>query len=111
MDLALTWRHIDSVDHFGLNPSPLLNSVALGNGPVPATDATLPSRDYFDIAAAWQINKTFSLRGGINNIFDQDPPIVSSVAAGPSVFGNGNTFPQTYDALGRLIFLNLTMKF
>jgi outer membrane receptor protein involved in Fe transport len=89
----------------------LLNSVALGNGPVPGTDAHLAARDYFDLAGSWQINKTFTLRAGINNIFDQDPPIVSSTAADASIFGNGNTFPQTYDALGRLIFMNLTMKF
>jgi iron complex outermembrane receptor protein len=105
MDLALTWRHIDGVDFVGLNSSPLVNAVT------PATDAHLASRDYFDIAAAWQINKTFTLRGGINNVLDQDPPIVSSVAATPGAFGNGNTFPQNYDALGRLVFLNLTMKF
>jgi len=104
LDLALTWRHIDSVDYIGLNQSPLVNQVT------PATDAHLAAMDYFDLAAAWQINKTWSLRGGINNLFDQDPPIVSSVAAA-APFGNGNTFPQTYDALGRLIFLNLTMKF
>ena len=108
LDLALTWRHIDSVDYIGTNPSPLLN---LGPGGTPATDATMAARDYFDLAGAWQINKTFSLRGGINNIFDQDPPIVGNVATGPGSTGNGNTFPQTYDALGRLIFLNLTMKF
>ena len=108
LDLALTWRHIDSVDYIGTNPSPLLN---LGPGGTPATDATMAARDYFDLAGAWQINKTFSLRGGINNVFDQDPPIVGNVATGPGSTGNGNTFPQTYDALGRLIFLNLTMKF
>jgi iron complex outermembrane recepter protein len=26
-------------------------------------------------------------------------------------FGNGNTYPQVYDALGRRIFLNATYKF
>ena len=40
-----------------------------------------------------------------------DPPIVTNGTAGPSIFGNGNTFPQTYDVLGRFVFLNLTMKF
>jgi iron complex outermembrane receptor protein len=28
-----------------------------------------------------------------------------------AVFGNGNTYPQVYDAMGRHIFLNLTAKF
>jgi len=105
MDLALTWRHIDSVDYVGLNSATLVNDPSTA-----ATDAHLSARDYFDFAAAWQINKTFSVRAGINNIFDQDPPITgANVQVAP--FGNGNTFPQTYDALGRLIFVNLSMKF
>jgi iron complex outermembrane receptor protein len=105
MDFALTWRHIAKVDWTGLNPSPLLNQTTA------ATDAHLEERDYFDLAALWNINKTFSLRAGVNNIFDKDPPIVGSTATGPGSTGNGNTFPQTYDALGRLVFMNLTMKF
>ena len=75
------------------------------------TNETLGARDYFDIGAVWTINKTFSLRAGINNIFDKDPPLVGTGTADPSIFGNGNTFPGTYDALGRLIFMNLVMKF
>ena len=43
-------------------------------------------------------------------VFDRDPPIVSSIIADPAIFGNGNTFPQVYDTLGRLIFVNLTIK-
>jgi YD repeat-containing protein len=29
----------------------------------------------------------------------------------PTGFGNGNTYPQMYDALGRRIFVNATYKF
>jgi outer membrane receptor protein involved in Fe transport len=105
VDLALTWRHIDKIKHEFTSSDPLLA------GSIPATDAELAARDYFDLAGQWNINKTFSLRAGVNNLFDKDPPIVSNISADPSIFGNGNTFPQVYDALGRLIFLNLTMKF
>jgi outer membrane receptor protein involved in Fe transport len=104
-DLALTWRHIDKVNHEKTSSNPLLNDPT-----VPATDRTMGTRDYFDIAGIWTISKTLSLRAGINNLFDRDPPLVSSGTADPSVFGNGNTFPQMYDALGRLIFLNLVVK-
>ena len=68
-------------------------------------------RVYFDIAATWNVNKTFLLRAGINNIFDKDPPIVSNVLADPAIFGNGNTFPQLYDTLGRLVFVSAIAKF
>jgi outer membrane receptor protein involved in Fe transport len=42
-------------------------------------------------------------------VFDRDPPLTSQ--SGPSIFGNGNTFPQVYDALGRRVFVGLTAKF
>jgi outer membrane receptor protein involved in Fe transport len=45
-----------------------------------------------------------TLRLGVNNIFDKDPPIIgASTLPGPPA-GNGNTFPQVYDSLGRYIF-------
>ena len=40
-------------------------------------------------------------------MFDKDPPLVDLDYL-PSVFGNGNTFPQVYDTLGRYIFISLT---
>jgi iron complex outermembrane receptor protein len=107
VDLALTWRHISEVKYEATSSDPLLSIV----GTTFTTNEKLAARDYFDIAGQWNIDKTFSLRGGINNLLDKDPPLVGSGTADPSVFGNGNTFPGTYDALGRLIFMNLTMKF
>ena len=107
LDLSLTWRHIDAVDQEGNNSSPLLNA---GPGGVPSIVNSLSSRDYFDIAAVWSVTKSLTLSAGINNLFDKDPPLATSgfSAAG---FGNGNTYPQVYDALGRRVFLNATYKF
>jgi outer membrane receptor protein involved in Fe transport len=58
--------------------------------------------------ASWNITKNWSVRGGVNNVFDKDPPI-TSIGNLPAF--NGNTFPQGYDALGRMFFLNVTAKF
>jgi len=107
VDLALTWRHISEVKFEATSSDPLLSIV----GTTFKTNEKLAARDYFDIVGQWNIGKTFSLRAGINNLFDKDPPLAGSGTADPSVFGNGNTFPGTYDALGRLVFMNLTMKF
>ena len=71
----------------------------------------MAARDYIDIAASWPITKQLTLRGGVNNIFDKDPPVVSNTITGPRIFGNGNTFPQVYDALGRKVFVTLTLNF
>jgi len=67
-------------------------------------------RDYIDLAASWAITKNFTLWAGVNNVFDKDPPITDSSIAGPAA-GNGNTYPQVYDALGRRIFISVTAKF
>jgi len=73
-----------------------------------SVDEKLKAQNYIDLAGSWAINKQLTLRGGINNLFDEDPPLSSQVGAG---FGNGNTYPQVYDALGRKIFVSLTAKF
>jgi outer membrane receptor protein involved in Fe transport len=105
VQMAVTWRHINKIANESMSSNPLLA------GPTDFTDRELGARDYFDIAASWNINKNFFVLAGINNIFDKDPPIVSNGLAGPSIFGNGNTFPQLYDALGRLVFVSAVAKF
>ena len=105
LDLAATWRHIDKVDIEGTSDNPLLHDPNVAH-----TDRELGERDYLDLALSWNISKTFAFRFGINNVFDRDPPIVSSIIADPAIFGNGNTFPGIYDSLGRLVFFNLAIK-
>ena len=100
----MTWRYFSSVNIDTSSSNPLLS------GDTNAVTSKIGDQSYFDLAAQWNIDKNWTIRGGINNIFDKDPPIVSSLIAGPP-FGNGNTYPQVYDALGRNLFLNVTAKF
>lgn len=104
LDMALTWRHVDKVEHEGLSANPVLNT------PINPTDREMAARNYFDLAASWQATKQLAIRGGINNLFDKDPPFANSTTLA-ATFGNGNTYPQVYDALGRRVFLNATYKF
>jgi outer membrane receptor protein involved in Fe transport len=47
------------------------------------------------------------IRGGVNNLLDKDPPVVTSeITAG----GAANTY-ETYDLLGRQVYLAVTAKF
>ena len=99
---GITWRYFDSVDEDTTSSNPQLA------GETNPPDKTLGTRNYIDLVAQWNINKNFTLRGGVNNVFDKDPPITS---VGNLPYYNGNTFPQTYDALGRNFFINVTAKF
>ncbi|WP_229459203.1 TonB-dependent receptor domain-containing protein [Massilia cavernae] len=101
-EAAFTWRHIDSVDLDRTSKAPQLS------GNVFPVDRTLGARDYLDISGSWSLTKQLTLSGGINNLLDKDPPISAQVGSG---FGNGNTYPQVYDANGRKIFVGLTAKF
>jgi iron complex outermembrane recepter protein len=102
LDFAFTWRFFGKVDVDSSSSNPLL-SAAFADA-----DRTLAKTSYFDVAGTWAISKQWTFRAGINNLFDKDPPISGQTAG---VLGNGNTYPQVYDALGRRVFLNLTAKF
>ena len=69
----------------------------------------LNTRDYFDLTLTARLAQRLNLRIGANNIFDKDPPLAGGNVA--QVFGNGNTYPQTYDALGRYLFAGFTVDF
>jgi len=104
-DLALTWRHLDSVKIDASSGDTLLT------GSFAPITAELGKRDYFDISGSVNITKMITLRAGVNNLFDKDPPISDSTGVVGAPFGNGNTYPQVYDALGRKIFASITVSF
>ena len=89
VDVSLTWRYYGEVEQFG----------------VPSTsariDRVLGAESYFDLAGNWAVTEKSSVLLGINNILDNDPSINASVGT----TGNGNTYPQLYDALGRYVFV------
>jgi outer membrane receptor protein involved in Fe transport len=51
-----------------------------------------------------------TVRIGVNNVLDKNPPVIGSNNL-PSTSGNGNTFPQVYDSLGRFLFGEVIAQF
>jgi outer membrane receptor protein involved in Fe transport len=95
-DISGQWRRIGEACHYD----------GIGAGCDPGLEP-FDSIDYFDLAATWHVWENVELRGGVNNIFDKDPPFTAFAGTAP---GNGNTFPGTYDALGRYVFIAGTVK-
>ncbi|MFD1106126.1 TonB-dependent receptor plug domain-containing protein [Sphingobium olei] len=106
-DIALTarWRHLSKVKVDTISSDPDLASP----GAAPTVDEVLKAQNYIDLQASLPLKDTITLRLGMNNVFDKNPPLVSQASLGG--FGNGNTFPGTYDFLGRQLFVNLTADF
>ena len=102
LDLSATWRHYGEVEIAVLNRT----NGSLNNGGA-RIDRFFDAEDYLDLAAVWQVMDTVTLRAGVNNVLDNDPQLSRSVGT----TGNGNTYPQLYDALGRYFFFGVTANF
>ena len=50
-----------------------------------------------------------SITVGASNLLDKDPPVNGLI--NNASFSNGNTFPGTWDTLGRYYFVALTQRF
>jgi iron complex outermembrane receptor protein len=76
----------------------------VGELTVYGTTDVLPAIDYFDLNGSWAINDSLSIRGGVNNLTDEQPNVYD-----PGV--QANTDPSTYDILGRRYYVALSAKF
>ena len=112
VELSANWRFLGSVALDNNDGNPLLFGRTFTNpntaGPAIDTfNARIPDYSYIDLSATWNVFKELQLRAGINNVLDKDPPLITSeIVAG----GANNTF-ETYDTLGRQIFVAFTAKF
>jgi outer membrane receptor protein involved in Fe transport len=89
--LNLTWRFIDGVTE---NAS--------------ATPINISSQDYFDLAGSWDIADFITLSFGVNNLLDEEPPIVTD---GVTARVNGNTYSGVYDHLGMYWYVGAKLQF
>ena len=120
VDISLQWRHISSVALDADSTDPLLGGSAATvcpggttiHGAGDCVDQNIRAYDYFDLSGVWNVTEGIELRAGINNLFDVEPPILDQGSLGvtPIPFGAANTFPGTYDALGRNVFIAGTIK-
>ncbi|MHB8285462.1 MAG: TonB-dependent receptor plug domain-containing protein [Caulobacteraceae bacterium] len=106
--LSVQWRYIGGTTFDGNSSNVLLN-----DGVGFDTVDKLGAYNYFDLAATWRVQDNLTLRAGVNNVGDRQPPVTDSgnLAAAGAPYGNGNTFPGVYDSLGRTFFFGLTANF
>jgi iron complex outermembrane receptor protein len=97
--VSYLWRHIDSTSV----------EASVKDDTFPAFQK-IDSYDYFDLYASWQAMDQVRLNVGITNVFDEKPPVVGNEAADTSS-NSGNTFPSTYDVLGRAFTVGVNVKF
>ena len=111
--LSLQWRYVGAVKSESYSDNPSLH------GPfVYDPGSKIDGQSYFDLATTFTFGDHYNFRLGVNNIFDKMPPLSTSGSASragsvlcPTGPCNGNTWPATYDALGRYIYAGVTLDF
>jgi iron complex outermembrane receptor protein len=61
---------------------------------------------YVDLVGQYNFNDTVELYAGVDNAFDEDPPLLTS-----SWGGDANTDVTLYDVIGRRYFMGLRVHF
>jgi outer membrane receptor protein involved in Fe transport len=111
LDIGLRWRYVGSASSETTSSDPQLK------GAVFLPTASIPAYNYLDLQGSFAVWKGVRLQLGVNNITDKNPPIVvggdcPAISIAPAASScNGNTWPGTYDALGRYVFGHVTVQF
>ncbi|UVO54927.1 TonB-dependent receptor domain-containing protein [Sphingomonas sp. SUN039] len=124
VDLSVLWRHIGAMKYegqaddfaargFTATSRNLFNGTISGPSPLAGQTANfnqIPAFDYFDLSARFSITKELQLTLTAFNILNKAPPVVGS-AAGTTGQNSGNTFPSTYDPIGRRFAATVNVRF
>lgn len=124
IDLSLLWRHIGSMKYegqagdfaargFTAASRNLFNGIITGPSPLAGTTANfnkIKAYDYFDLSARFTIAKELQFTLTAFNLLNKAPPVVGS-AAGTTGQNSGNTFPSTYDPIGRRFGASVNLRF
>jgi outer membrane receptor protein involved in Fe transport len=127
VDLSLLWRWQDAVS---FEPQQLADDIAaaVAAGTNPATGCPDPTgtdpngcvvdpqfrkikaAHYFDLTARFNVSENLTFTATVQNLLDKKPPIVGNTI-GSTTYNSGNTFPSSYDALGRRYAVSAKLKF
>ena len=70
----------------------------------------IKAQHYFDLTARFNVSENLVFTATVQNLLDNKPPIVGN-SIGSTTYNSGNTFPSTYDALGRRYAVSAKLKF
>jgi iron complex outermembrane receptor protein len=91
--LTARWRFFKGVDYTGT-----VDTIAQGQ--------MSQNQSYFDLSAVFRFMENHDITVGVNNIFDEEPPMV-----GGTLTTNANTIAGYYDTLGRYLYAQATFRF
>ena len=117
IDVSLLWRHLSAMEQEPLDVidggaffNGTIGSSVLGVGGRTANFGKIKAYDYFDLSARLNVTENLTMTATVQNLLDKDPPLTGN-NAGSTSYNSGNTFPSTYDALGRRYAVTAKLRF
>ena len=89
--LGVRWRFLDAMDDITAVTTPTTPQVGVA------------AYHLFDVFGTINVTESFSLRGGVTNLFDHSIPLVAS--------SQTSTDPATFDIVGRSFYVGATIRF
>lgn len=105
--LSLLWRFIDDLRVRGTVDDPATTTVFEG---FQQRFASIDERHYFDLSLRQEVTDDINIIFTALNLFDNQPPVVGN-SIGSTTYNSGNTFPSTYDPLGRRYAIQANIRF
>jgi outer membrane receptor protein involved in Fe transport len=116
-DVSLLWRHLSAMEQEPLDVidggaffNGTIGSSVLGVGGRTANFGKIKAYDYFDLSTRINLTENVTITATVQNLLDKDPPLTGN-NAGSTSYNSGNTFPSTYDALGRRYAVTAKLRF
>jgi len=100
VSVSLAWRYYGKLE---IDPVQNANEGPFALNKIAATS-------YLDLGINYQPPWNATIRISVNNLTDKKPPI-HGYTVGKSMEGNGNTYPQWYDVLGRFVTFGISFRF
>jgi len=110
IQVSALWRYFSGLERIGTLDVPTgeVTTFVEDNG----ADAnirgdSLGAESFIDLAAFYDVTENVELRFGVNNVFDNTPPIVDFNTSG----ADGNVFSNVLTSTGRYIFIGAKVNF
>ncbi len=112
-DVSLQWRYIGSTEVEPLAPvpqRPVGTPTTGGPANVIGGYRQVDAYNWFDLSGRYRFGDNLTATLTVENLLDKDPPDLGN-SIGTSANNSGNTFPTTYDPLGRRFTFGLNLAF
>lgn len=109
-DVSLLWRHVGAMK---AEDGVVAFAGTIGTGALAGEVVDfgkIKAYNYLDLATRIGVGDNLDFTVTVTNLLNKQPPIVGGTI-GATSFNSGNTYPSTYDAIGRRFQFGARMKF